>query len=174
MLALRRAEVDVQGRRLRVVRRLSRARIEAPKSAAGTRDVPMSLDLTAAIRKLIAQQNERALAAGKRPPELLFPAKHQLTSETYAQNENRFARRFTRYLKAAEIPRRTQQPFHRLRHTFASELLADGAHVQRVSRWMGHSDTRITERVYAHWIPRPDEHADVDRLDGDRQKGLTP
>ena len=54
VLALRRAEIDVQERKLRVVRRLARARIEAPKSAAGTRDVPMSLDLTAAIRKLIA------------------------------------------------------------------------------------------------------------------------
>ena len=173
VLALRRVDVDIHTRRLSVSRRLARARIEAPKSEAGTRDVPLSLELTAAIRKLIAHQNERALAKGRKVPELLFPAKYQRSAETYAQEENQFGRRFARYLEAAKIPRGTRHPFHRLRHTFASELLADGTPVQRVSRWMGHSDTRITERVYAHWIPRPDEHLDVDRLDGFRHNSAT-
>ena len=56
-------------------------------------------------------------------------------------------------------------PVHQLRHTYASELLSAGVPPYWVSRWLGHADTRITERVYAHWIPRPDEQRVVDLLE---------
>lgn len=40
--------------------------------------------------------------------------------------------------------------FHILRHTFASQLVLNGTPLQIVSKVLGHSDTRITERHYAH------------------------
>jgi integrase len=40
--------------------------------------------------------------------------------------------------------------FHILRHTYASLLVMAGAPLQVVSRNLGHADTRMTERHYAH------------------------
>ena len=40
-----------------------------------------------------------------------------------------------------------------MRHTFASQLLQDGAPITYVSRQLGHKDAAITLRVYAHWLP---------------------
>ena len=39
---------------------------------------------------------------------------------------------------------------HKLRHTFASIALTNGADVVSISRILGHSDTAVTLRVYAH------------------------
>lgn len=48
---------------------------------------------------------------------------------------------------AAEVRR---IKLHELRHTAGSLWLEAGVPLMRVSRWLGHSDTRITERVYIH------------------------
>jgi integrase len=42
--------------------------------------------------------------------------------------------------------------FHVLRHTFASWLVMAGVPLYTVSKWMGHSSIRVTER-YAHLVP---------------------
>jgi integrase len=42
------------------------------------------------------------------------------------------------------------KPFHDLRHTYASLLIAEGLNVVFVSRQMGHSSPDITLRVYSH------------------------
>lgn len=41
---------------------------------------------------------------------------------------------------------------HRFRHTFATDLLTQGVSIELVSRWLGHSSVKITERHYSHWI----------------------
>lgn len=51
---------------------------------------------------------------------------------------------------------------HDLRHTHASWLIADGVHLVRVSRRLGHESVATTERIYIHLL-RDD---DVDMLDG--------
>ncbi|NQS99158.1 MAG: tyrosine-type recombinase/integrase [candidate division Zixibacteria bacterium] len=43
--------------------------------------------------------------------------------------------------------------FHTLRHTYASHLLMYGVNIFIVSRWMGHSSVRVTEKHYGHLIP---------------------
>jgi site-specific recombinase XerD len=40
--------------------------------------------------------------------------------------------------------------FHELRHTYASFLANAGVDLLTISRLLGHSDTRITSRHYAH------------------------
>ena len=52
-------------------------------------------------------------------------------------------------VQADKVPRRT---LHRLRHTFASQLLKDGISLKDVSHFLGHKDTNLTSRVYAHFI----------------------
>jgi integrase/recombinase XerD len=42
---------------------------------------------------------------------------------------------------------------HRLRHTFAAELLFANVPVEQVSKLLGHKTIRTTERHYSAWIP---------------------
>ncbi|MQA88599.1 MAG: tyrosine-type recombinase/integrase, partial [Streptosporangiales bacterium] len=39
---------------------------------------------------------------------------------------------------------------HRLRHTYAGDLIRQGVDIYVVSRLMGHSSVRVTEKYYAH------------------------
>ena len=52
---------------------------------------------------------------------------------------------------------------HRLRHTFASLLLDRGVPATKVSGLLGHKDSIITLKIYAHWI-RDDKKNDVQEL----------
>jgi integrase len=40
--------------------------------------------------------------------------------------------------------------FHELRHTYASHLAQAGVDLLTISKLLGHADTRITSRHYAH------------------------
>ena len=42
---------------------------------------------------------------------------------------------------------------HGLRHTYCSFLLSNNVPIQTVSKYMGHSDSTVTLKVYAHFIP---------------------
>jgi integrase len=42
---------------------------------------------------------------------------------------------------------------HAVRHTAAVWMVGDGVDMAKVSRSLGHSDTRVTERVYARYQP---------------------
>lgn len=46
-----------------------------------------------------------------------------------------------------------QATFHILRHTYASKLAMQGAPMGVIAAQLGHSDTRMTERHYAHLAP---------------------
>src|SRR5580658_7838029 len=52
-----------------------------------------------------------------------------------------------------------------MRHTFASQLLQAGEPITYVSAQLGHKDSSITLRVYAHWLPDTTTRKGVDRLD---------
>lgn len=43
--------------------------------------------------------------------------------------------------------------FHALRHTFCSNLLKSGVSIKSASLLMGHSTTRLVDRVYSHFSP---------------------
>lgn len=53
---------------------------------------------------------------------------------------------------------------HGLRHTYCSILLANNVPIQTVSKYMGHSDSSITLRVYSHFIPESVDMV-IDALD---------
>jgi integrase len=64
------------------------------------------------------------------------------------------ARDFPRVLKRAGLPLPPNGVhFHDLRHTAATLLLANGAHIKVVSEMLGHSDVSITLRIYGHVLP---------------------
>ncbi|MEQ9122925.1 MAG: tyrosine-type recombinase/integrase [Alphaproteobacteria bacterium] len=61
------------------------------------------------------------------------------------------ARRMTNASAAARID--PPATFHILRHTYASRLARAGAPMAVIAAQLGHSDTRITEKHYAHLAP---------------------
>ena len=56
---------------------------------------------------------------------------------------------------------------HRFRHTFATRLLQNGTRIELVAQLLGHSDIRVTQKHYKHWIPELQAQADaaIDGLD---------
>ena len=62
--------------------------------------------------------------------------------------------------KAAKIPNGGHMMSHRLRDTFAVDLLEKGVPLEEVSKLLGHQSIRTTERHYAKWVK-----ARQDRLD---------
>jgi len=57
------------------------------------------------------------------------------------------------YAKVLKKAKTRYTKFHNLRHTFASQLLSNGANILYVSQQLGHADASITLKVYAKWIP---------------------
>jgi len=54
--------------------------------------------------------------------------------------------------KAAKIERGGNMMSHRLRDTFAVDLLVRGVPIQEVSKLLGHLSIKLTERHYAKWV----------------------
>lgn len=53
---------------------------------------------------------------------------------------------------------------HSLRHTYASVLLTNGVSVESISRYLGHSDTTVTQKVYLHLTKEMSEKDDFEAL----------
>lgn len=57
------------------------------------------------------------------------------------------------FAAACKLAKVTGATPHTLRHTAASWMAMDGVPMFEISKYLGHSDTRITERRYAHLSP---------------------
>ena len=63
---------------------------------------------------------------------------------------------FPKFLKRHNLP---HLPFHGLRHTSATLLIAEGLTATDLSRRLGHSTTSTTMNIYAHSLQKADEAA---------------
>ena len=70
----------------------------------------------------------------------------------YAANPAHILRRILKELGLWKT-RSGSRSFHTLRHTYASHLLMRGINIFTVSRWLGHSSVKVTEKHYGHLIP---------------------
>jgi len=73
--------------------------------------------------------------------------------------KGKWQRRLQRLFESAKVP---AGHAHRLRDTFAVELLLAGVPLDRVSVLLGHSSIRITERHYAPWTRSRQEQIEAD------------
>jgi len=80
-------------------------------------------------------------------------------ASTVRSAKGKWQRRLQRLFEFAKVP--TGHP-HRLRDTFAVELLLAGVPLDRVSILLGHSSIRITERHYAPWTRSRQEQIEAD------------
>jgi integrase len=75
--------------------------------------------------------------------DLIFPS----SRGTPLDGNNMVRREFTPALRRARLP---QVRFHDLRHSYASLLIAQGAHPKLISEQLGHPSVQITLDRYGH------------------------
>ena len=88
----------------------------------------------------------RALTAGKDGDELAF-----VRSNGKPWGKSHQARPIIEASECAGI--RPAASFHTLRHTYGSALAMRGVPIAVIQRQLGHADTRMTEKHYAHLSP---------------------
>jgi integrase len=87
-----------------------------------------------------------ALTAGKKRGDLIF-----VRDDGKAWGPSHQQRPIEEASKIAKLD--PPATFHILRHTYASALAAKGVSMRVIADQLGHSDTRMTERHYAHLAP---------------------
>jgi integrase len=83
------------------------------------------------------------IAAGRAPEEPIF-----LRADGGRWARSHQIRRMAEAAKIAQLP--APNNFHVLRHTYASLYLMNGGSLEGLSEQLGHADTRMTKRSYAH------------------------
>lgn len=102
-----------------------------------SRHIPLTVD---------GQQHIEQLIVGKKGTELVFTR-----ADKQAWIKNYYARPLRQACERVGI--NPPVSFHILRHTYGSLLAARGVPLQVIATAMGHADTRMTERHYAHLMP---------------------
>jgi integrase len=102
------------------------------------------LEINAELAKLL----EQVAPACKNSEDLVFL---NPTGTNHVDCHN-FRRRWKKVLDSAKVPYRCP---HVVRHSFASHAIEQGIPLTGVAYLLGHSDTRMVCRTYAHLINRP-------------------
>jgi integrase len=161
LLGLKWNDVDLDRGTLQVRRILSAAKegptFTTPKNNKG-RSVRLTTQAVQALRDHRTRQAEEKLKHDGRWQD------HSLVFTTLVgtplNRHNVFSRSFKPLLRDAGLP---NIPFHGLRHSFATLMLAGGEHPKVVQEMMGHSGIRVTMDFYSHVLPDMQREA-VDRL----------
>lgn len=129
------------------------------KTATSDRYIPLPRSTLALLEDWRIAQ---AAAAG--PQDLIVTTERGTSPST-----GHVRKEFYALCKVAEVRR---IKLHELRHTAGSLWLESGVPLMRVSRWLGHSDTRVTERVYIHLLREAShgESLDLERMLGGEER----
>jgi integrase len=146
LLALRWKDVDWQAERIRVRRNYVRGHWVTPKSRR-MRSVPLA--------PVVAEELEihRQRSNYDSGDDLVFA--HPETGDVL--DHCQLVRRFKKALKAAGLP---PLRFHDLRHTFGTQMAANGTPPLKLKEWFGHGSVKTTE-IYEHYAPLPGEGQEV-------------
>lgn len=138
LLALQWRDIDWKRSQVCVHRSVWQGQVSAPKSARSIRRIDLGPQLLAALRAAKRPQS--------RPDDLLFTNRQG----TFINPRNLVQRHFEPTLKRAGLPRIR---FHDLRHTFATLLIAGGAHPKLIQDQLGHASIQTTLDRYGHLLP---------------------
>jgi integrase len=156
---LRWKDVDLKAEELHVRQRADRyCAIGAPKSAAGTRSIPLAPEVLAALK-------EWKLACPKAEADLVFP-----TGTGRVYNHRNLLRGLESAMRKAHVVTKDGTPkyaMHAFRHFFASWCInrkVDGGRelpAKVVQQLLGHSSIVMTLDRYGHLFPRGDDRAEL-------------
>jgi len=147
LLGLKWEDIDLEGNRIHVRRALWRGQFITPKSRRSRRAIDMAPTLKAALAKLPSR----------------FKGEMVFTSPEggIMDPDNFSSRDWTRVLRRSKLQRIR---FHDLRHTYASLLIAQGAHPKYIQAQLGHASIQTTLDRYGHLMPDMHE-AEARKLD---------
>jgi len=137
LLGLQWPDIDWGGPSVRIRRTIYEGRVSAPKTARGTR----SISLTGAALAALSARRER-----EEGPKWVFST----SKGTAVQHSNLVRSSFKPLLREAGLP---DIPFHSLRHTCATLLLAKNVNPKIVSEMLGHASISIPLDTYSHVLP---------------------
>lgn len=149
-LALRYEDIDFDRGTLKVRRTVWRNNVYPPKTPHSRRTIKLP---RIALNALKRHRDSDSNGDG-----WLFPTKHGNPVDAH----NFIHRPWKRMLRKAGLPETTR--YHDLRHGAASLLIASGVPIPIISNLLGHRDSSITLKVYAHVIKGMDDMA-ADTMD---------
>ena len=163
LIGLQWGDIDLDARYLLVRRSVVRGREGLPKSGK-IRRVDMSRELCIGLKTLRQIQETEAIANGRtlRMDQPVFPS-----PMGFRWDKNNLDKQWRLALKASGI--RTIR-FHDLRHTFASQLIEQGAHPKYIQEQLGHASITMTMDTYGHLFPNRNRGL-VDGLDSMQSEG---
>jgi integrase len=156
LLALQWGDIDLEAGKVWIRRNLSWAKVRGndektksrfypPKTKSGNRNLPIASELVSALKKWKLQC----------PPsdhDLVFPS---LSGQPgHRSNVLRFG-----LFPALSRAKLRRVNMHSLRHSFATNLLANNAPIAEVTSLMGHSNPTTTLKIYTHWVKKVDTGA---------------
>ena len=160
LLGARWQDVDLDAGHLLVSHTLQRVTRELaePKTSRSRRSVPLPRLVIDALREHRIRQLQARLAAGPgwNEQDYVFAA-----GNGSPLDPRNVLREFHAALVSAGLPK---QPFHHLRHAYATLQLESGEELANVSKILGHSDLGTTADLYAHLTPTIARRA-ADRMD---------
>lgn len=117
----------------KITTRKTKIIIDAPKTIAGKRSIPIPSFLLPKLRAFCCEEtsdNDYFLTGTKK----------------YIEPSNYYVK-YQKWLKEMQLSKRT---FHALRHTFATRCIESGFDVKTLSEILGHADVNITLNRYVH------------------------
>lgn len=157
MSGLRWSDVDfekgvIHVRRNRLVSKKFGVYEKDPKTKTSKRDIPMPKELIADLHEYYKWFEEADLNFASRLDD------YYLASNIY--REPLYPGVLGHWLKDIEREHDLKPvTCHGLRHTYCSLLLSQNVPIQTVSKYMGHSDSTVTLKVYSHFIPDTQDQA---------------
>jgi integrase len=150
VLGLKWSEVDLDKRRVQIVRNLQRIpgeglRFFEPKSARSRRLIILPPFVVAPLRAWRADQAERRLILGAAWTDLDLIAER---GDGSPLDPDSYSHAVKRLMSKAGLPKATR--LHDLRHGLATLLLEQGTDIVIVSAQLGHSSPSFTMSVYQH------------------------
>ncbi|MGY0617725.1 tyrosine-type recombinase/integrase [Vibrio sp. FJH11] len=153
------SDINFKERTLSVCRVCTLKEFKQPKTKQSFRIIPLTdkalevlhaqFSLTGAneyIQIMIRDQSKKARTTHAFTPVFI----DDLTGKYFTDSKDYAQRFFTKFLIAAGLEHRGPS---QLRHSFASIAISAGIPVKLISQMMGHADSSVTERHYAHLLP---------------------